>query len=341
MNFACRSAELPRSTFYRCEAQPKGKHRKRRQPPERALSGEEKEAVLAKLHDDKYVDKSPAQIYASLLDGGEYFCSTRTMYRILAENNEVRERRNILRHPVYKKPELLATAPNQVWSWDITKIKGPEKWNYFYLYVIIDIYSRYVVGWTIAGRENSQIAKDLIETTCIRQGINQNQLWIHSDRGAAMTSKTVALLLADLGATKSFNRPHVSNDNPYSESHFKTMKYQPNFPSRFGCIEDARSYCREFFDWYNEEHYHSGIALLTPSTVHYGLDQKCLQRRSDVLTAAYARHPERFVKGPPQTLLLPKEVWINKPKASAVDAEEVATIDSVIILLETAQLSGL
>ncbi len=249
---------MPRSTFYRHEAQPKCKHTTNRQPPERALSTEEKLAVLAKLHDDKYVDKSPAQIYASLLDCGEYLCSIRTMYRILAANNEVRERRNILRHPAYKKPELLATAPNQVWSWDITKIKGPEKWNYFYLYVILDIYSRYVVGWTIAGRENSQIAKDLIETTCLRQGINRNQLLIHSDRGAAMTSKTVALLLADLGVTKSFNRPHVSNDNPYSESHFKTMKYQPNFPARFGCIEDARSYCRIFFDGYNEEHHHSG-----------------------------------------------------------------------------------
>jgi putative transposase len=332
---------MPRSTFYRHEAQPKCKHTTNRQPPERALSTEEKLAVLAKLHDDKYVDKSPAQIYASLLDCGEYLCSIRTMYRILAANNEVRERRNILRHPAYKKPELLATAPNQVWSWDITKIKGPEKWNYFYLYVILDIYSRYVVGWTIAGRENSQIAKDLIETTCLRQGINRNQLLIHSDRGAAMTSKTVALLLADLGVTKSFNRPHVSNDNPYSESHFKTMKYQPNFPARFGCIEDARSYCRIFFDGYNEEHHHSGIALLTPSTVHYGLDQKCLQRRADVLDTAYAKHPERFVNGFPKTLPLPKEVWINKPKASAAAAEESATINSVIILPGIAELSEL
>lgn len=279
----------------------------------RALSDLERERVLSILHDDRFVDKAPAEVYAALLDEGIYLCSIRTMYRILHEQGEIKERRNQLRHPQYKKPELLATAPNQVWSWDITKLKGPVKWTYFYLYVILDIFSRHAVGWMVATRETAELAKHLISDTCIRQGIDENQLLIHSDRGSPMTSKAVALLLSDLGITKSLSRPHVSNDNPYSESQFKTLKYRPSFPERFGSIEDARAFSQRLFDWYNNEHYHSGIALMTPATVHYGLDDKCNEQRQDVLNTAFDAHPERFVNGAPKVQQVPQEVWINPP----------------------------
>lgn len=271
------------------------------------------------LHEDRFVDKAPAEIYAALLDEGVYLCSIRTMYRILNEHGEVKERRNVLRHPEYTKPELLATAPNQVWSWDITKLKGPVKWTYYYLYVILDIFSRHVVGWMIAHRENAELAETLISETCERQEIDKDQLLIHSDRGSPMTSKAVALLLSDLGVTKSLSRPHVSNDNPFSESHFKTLKYQPTFPKNFGSIEDARAFCQYFFDWYNNEHYHSGIALLTPAMVHYGSAEECNRQRQEVLSAAFDAHPERFVSGHPKVLQLPKEVWINPPKPAKAD----------------------
>lgn len=262
------------------------------------------------------MDKAPAEVYATLLDEGVYLCSIRTMYRILHEQCEVRERRNILRRPNYKTPELLATAPNQVWSWDITKLKGPVKWTYYYLYVILDIYSRYAVGWMIAGRETAELARTLIDETCFRQEIEKEKLTIHSDRGPAMTSKSVALLLADLGVTKSLNRPYVSNDNPFSESQFKTLKYRPMFPDRFGSIEDARVFCQTFFEWYNNEHHHTGIALMTPAMVHYGLAEDCNQSRQQVLHQAYQAHPERFVRGLPKVLELPKAAWINPPKQS-------------------------
>lgn len=259
------------------------------------------------------MDKAPTAVYAKLLDEGRFLCSPSTMYRILRANKEVKERREQLRHPEYKKPELIAIAPNQVWSWDITKLLGPVKWTYYYLYVIIDIYSRYTVGWMIASRETGTLAKEFIGQTCARQGISEDQLVIHSDRGTSMTSKTVALLLADLGVTKSLSRPQVSNDNPYSESHFKTLKYQPMFPKRFGSIEDARAFCRRFFDWYNNEHYHSGIALMTPATVHHGRAQECDANRQIILSSAFAEHPERFVNGAPKTLILPEAAWINPP----------------------------
>jgi putative transposase len=265
------------------------------------------------LHEERFVDKAPAEIYATLLDEGRYLCSIRTMYRILKSLDEVRERRNQLRHPQYKKPELLAVAANQVWSWDITKLKGPAKWNYYYLYVILDIFSRYAVGWMIATRETAELAKMLIAETCMRQGIDRAQLIIHSDRGSPMKSKAVALLLSDLGVGKSFNRPYVSNDNPYSESQFKTLKDRPQFPDRFGSIQDARAFCRRFFAWYNDEHYHGGIALMTPATVHYGQAQKCNAARQKVLWTAHDAHPERFVRGRPKTIALPPAVWINKP----------------------------
>jgi putative transposase len=263
-----------------------------------------------------------------LLDEGVYHCSIRTMYRILKEHDEVRERRNQLKHPQYEKPELLATAPNEVWSWDITKLKGPEKWTYYYLYVIIDIFSRNVVGWLIATRESAELAKQLIGETCDRQGIDKDQLVIHSDRGSAMTSKAVALLMADLGVTKSLNRPHVSNDNPYSESQFKTMKYCSSFPERFGSIQDARAFCQRFFDWYNNEHYHTGLALMTPASVHYGRAKECNAQRQIVLTDAFGRHPERFVGGHPKVLQLPEAAWINPPKQTETSA---TTSDTSVI----------
>jgi putative transposase len=285
--------------------------------------------VLGELHTDRFVDKAPATVYATLLDEGTYHCSIRTMYRILHDSQEVRERRNQLRHPKYKKPELLATAPNQVWSWDITKLLGPAKWTYYYLYVILDIYSRYVVGWMLASCENADLAKRLIRETIEKENINADELTIHSDRGPAMKSHTVAQLLATLGVTKSHSRPHVSNDNPFSESQFKTLKYRPEFPDRFGSQEDGRRFCQRFFRWYNHEHYHSGIGLLTPFIVHYGLAEAVLVKRQQTLDTAYTAHPERFVRKPPTVLALPEAVWINPPDPSPGAHEKgfPATID--------------
>ncbi len=248
------------------------------------------------------------------------------MYRLLAERHELRERRAQLMHPRYSAPELLATAPNQLWSWDITKLKGPTTWSYFYLYVIIDVFSRCVVGWMVADRESATLAEKLIGETCERQGIVRGQLTIHADRGSSMRSKLVAQLLADLGVTKTHSRPHVSNDNPFSEAEFKTLKYRPDFPERFGCLEDARSYCVDFFTWYNDEHHHSGIGLHTPADVHYGRAQQRSEARAAVLAAAHLAHPERFVHGVPRPPALPSAVWINKPKTGADDKP---TIDSL------------
>jgi putative transposase len=256
--------------------------------------------VLAVLHEPEFVDLAPGQVYAQLLDAERYLCSERTMYRILEENHEVRERRDQLRHPAYAPPELLASAPNQVWSWDITKLLGPAKWTYFYLYVILDLFSRYVVGWMVAHHESAALAKKLIAETCRRQGIAPGELTLHADRGPSMTSKPVALLLADLGVTKTHSRPYVSNDNPFSEAQFKTMKYRPNFPDRFGSIQHARGHGHVFFPWYNTEQRHSGLAMLTPFEVHYGLAEKRLEARARVLAAAFAAHPERFVAGLPR-----------------------------------------
>jgi len=274
------------------------------------------------LHSDRFVDKAPQEVYATLLDEGSYLCSVRTMYRILERHQEVRERRNQLRHPEYIKPELLATAPNQVWSWDITKLLGPVKWTYYYLYVMLDIFSRYVVGWLLANCESALLADYFIRETCAKQGIEPGQLVIHADRGTSMKSKRVGLLLADLGVTKSHSRPHVSNDNPFSESHFKTMKYRPEFPKRFGSMEDARSFCRRFFPWYNEEHCHSGIGLMTPWAVHSGQAEGIRARRKKVLEAAYGAHPDRFVKGLPEPPRLPEAAWINPPDSRAQEPEQ-------------------
>jgi len=279
----------------------------------RALSQSEQQVVLNTLNGDRFADQSPSAVYATLLDEGDYFCSIRTMYRILEQHQQVKERRIQLCHPVYSKPELLATGPNQVWSWDITKLLGPSKWTYFYLYVLLDIYSRYVVGWMVAHQELAALAQKLIEESCQKQHIGPGQLTIHADRGTSMTSRPVALLLSDLGITKTHSRPYTSNDNPYSEAQFKTLKYRPDFPERFGSIEHARTFGHDFFGWYNTEHRHSGIALLTPETVHYGRAAIVQQARAAVLDKAYQAHPERFVKRPPQPLILSNQVWINKP----------------------------
>jgi putative transposase len=310
---ACQALGVPRSSFYRAR-QPK-RAPKPRPTPERALGPEEKEQVLQVLNSEPFQDSAPREVYATLLDQGTYLCSWRTMYRILNERQLVRERRNQLQHPTYTKPELLATAPNQLWSWDITKLRGPAKWTYYYLYVILDVYSRYVTGWLIAAYESANLAQQLIAETCAKQEIEPDLLTLHSDRGSAMRSKMVALLLADLGVTKTHSRPYTSDDNPYSEAQFKTMKYRPTYPDRFGSIQDARAWARRFFHWYNHEHHHTGVALLTPATVHYGRAQAVLERRQETLQAAYLAHPERFVRGVPQPPSLPKEVWINEPSS--------------------------
>lgn len=277
--------------------------------------------VIDTLHSDRFCDLSAYQVYAQLLDEGQYMCSIRTMYRILhSVHGDVKERRRHVSHRQFQKPELLASEPNQVWSWDITKLKGPVKWTYFYLYVIMDIFSRYVVGWMIAQRELGALAKRLIEDTCEKQHIEPDQLIVHSDRGPSMKSKPVALLLSDLGVTKSHSRPHVSNDNPYSEAQFKTLKYCPQFPGRFGSIQDARAFCQQFFSWYNKEHRHSGIGLMTPEQVHYGLAQKVYDNRCQVLLSAYEKNPERFKGMVPKPHALPKAAWINKPKTEELES---------------------
>ena len=316
----CAALALPRATYYRSQ-QPRPEP-KPRPTPARALPPEERAQVLATLHEPRFVDLAPAEVYAALLDEDRYLCSERTFYRVLEENAEVRERRNQLRHPHYTAPELLATRPNELWSWDITKLLGPEKWSYFYLYVVLDVFSRYVVGWMLAEREYAPLAEKLIAESCERQNIKPGQLTVHADRGPAMRSKPVALLLADLGVTKSHSRPHVPNDNPYSEAQFKTMKYRPGFPDCFGSREHGRSFCGDFFPWYNTEHHHVGLGLFTPHDVHYGLAAAKREQRALVLAEAFAKNPERFPNGRPSPRPLPTAAWINPPKPR-VEGEEV------------------
>jgi putative transposase len=273
----------------------------------------ERQQVLEVLHAERFVDQAPASVWATLLDEGVYLASVATMYRLLRERGETGDRRRHATHPPTVKPELLATRPNQCWSWDITKLAGPAKWTWFYLYVILDIYSRYVVGWMVATREAASLAERLLADTIAAQQVEAGQLTIHADRGTSMTSKSVAMLLADLGVTRSHSRPHVSDDNPYSEAQFKTLKHHPTFPDRFGSIQDARAFCQGFFGWYNVEHRHSGIGLLTPADVHHGRAEQITLARGVVLKGAYAAHPERFVRKPPQPPRLPEQVWINQP----------------------------
>ncbi len=315
---ACRALGLSRASLYRKRSGMDAEPRRPRPAPPRALAPSERQSVLDTLHSERFVDQAPAQVHAALLDEGQYLCSPRTMYRILDSAQEVKERRDQVRRPHYVRPELLAMAPNQVWSWDITKLMGPAKWSYFYLYVILDIFSRYVVGWMVAHRESAALAERLIGETCEKQGIEPGQLTLHADRGSSMTSKPVALLLADLGVLKTHSRPQVSNDNPFSESQFKTMKYRPEFPDRFGSLEDSRAFGHVFFPWYNDEHHHSALGFLTPAVVHYGLADAVRQQRKEVLKAAYSAHPERFVRGTPEPAAMPQAVWINPPEKTAL-----------------------
>ena len=320
---ACSAFGVARASLYRRLRGPMFGPSKPARPQPRALGPGERQDVLDILNSKEYSDKAPGEVHAILLDDGVYHCSERTMYRILADNDQVRERRNQLRHPEYKKPELLATGPNQVWSWDITKLKGPVKWTYFYLYVLLDIFSRKVTGWMLADCESAALAKELVLQSCDKEGIVSGQLTLHADRGSAMKSLPLANLLANLGITKTHSRPHVSDDNPYSESQFKTMKYRPDFPKLFGSIEDGRAFCRSFFRWYNHEHRHSGIGMLTPVMLHNGHGQAVLDARTHVRLAAYAAHPERFVKGPPARELVPEAAWINPPaRLTTVQAGE-------------------
>ena len=324
---ACAALDVSRATLFR-HSHPVPRAARVGVAPPWALGQEERATVLEVLHSERFVDVAPAEIVAMLLDEGTYLCSERTMYRLLEEAGELRERRAIRRHGQYAAPELVAERPNQVWSWDITKLKGPGKWNYYCLYVILDIFSRAVPGWTLAQRESTDLAEELIATTCEREGIAPGQLGIHADRGSAMTSKGVAQLLVDLDVAKTHSRPHVSNDNPYSESQFKTLKYRPEFPERFGSEQHARGHCRDFFHWYNNEHRHSGICMLTPATVHYGRAEEVLEHRHQVMLQAYAAHPERFGRRPNRQRL-PERVWINPP-ASGPDAEPEGNVGTGI-----------
>jgi putative transposase len=321
---ACQALAVPRSSFYRSRQEPRLKMVPTvpPTPSPRALSDVEQSVVRETLNSPRFVDQTPRAVYATLLDEQKYLCSWRTMYRILEKHQEVRERRNQLRHPDHPKPQLVATAPNQLWSWDITKLQGPTKGTYYQLYVIIDVFSRYVTGWLLADRESTTLAKRLVRETCRKQKIQPDQLTLHADRGSSMKSKPLALLLTDLGVTKTHSRPRISNDNPYSESQFKTLKYRPDFPERFGSLEDARAWVGPFFDWYNQEHYHSSLGLLTPASVHYGLATEQLVLRQRVLNDAFSAHPVRFVRKPPSVQSLPEAVWINRPQLVLEVGEE-------------------
>jgi putative transposase len=295
------------------QARRREKRESSRRPSSLALTQSERQAILDAVHEPEFADRSVPHIYAALLDDGRYLGSRSTMYRVLRAAGEVGDRRNQATRPAHVKPELCATEPGRVYCWDITKLHGPQKWSYYYLYVIIDIYSRYVVGWMVADRESSELAKILIRETILREGVDRSKLTIHADRGSSMKSKPVAFLLADLGVTKSHSRPRVSNDNPHIESHFKTVKYHPDFPATFSNIAEARDFCRRFFSWYNTEHRHSGIALLTPADVHHGRAAMRIAQRQTVLDAARAAHPQRFVGGRPRAPQLEPAVYINRP----------------------------
>jgi len=320
---ACRALGVAPATYYR-SVRPQHGPQQPRKTPARALAPIERERVREVLYESRFVDRSPGEIVATLMDEGRYLCSERTMYRLLAEDTARPERRAQLRHPAYSKPELVATMVNQVWSWDITKLLGPQKWTYYYLYVLIDLFSRYVVGWMVAERENASLAGNLIAESCIKQDVKPETLTLHSDRGSPMTAKCTAQLLADLAVTQSLSRPRVSDDNPFSEAQFKTLKYHPGFPGRFDNLAHAIDYCRDFFPWYNQDHRHSGIAMLTPADVYFGRAKTILAQRQRVLQRAYDKHPERFVSGQPQPVILPDAVYINPPSIEEHNSQEIA-----------------
>ena len=319
-----RALGLSRATFYRNfsdfvakPASPQNREAAACRIPGRALSEPERQSVLDLLYGEEFVDQTPSQIYAKLLDRGVYHCSPRTMYRLLLKDGPCPDRTRNRTRTHYERPEILATRPNQLWSWDITRLRGPQRYNYYQLYVILDVFSRYVVRWMVAEREHQELAAQLIDEAVASQKIEPGKLTIHADRGAAMTSKSVAILLSDLGVIKTHSRPHCSNDNPYSEAQFKTLKYRPDFPDRFGSIEDARAHCSQFFQWYNREHYHAGIAGLTPEMVHYHRAKEVISKRQSALDAAFQAHPERFVQGSPHHPAVPEAVWINPPEQPA------------------------
>ncbi len=329
-DIAC-ALQLNRASVYRFAQPPSVPAPKKPHPaPPRSLTPQEQQRIVELVRSERFVDQTPRQIYATLLDEGTYLCSWRTMYRLLSQAGEVRERRHQRRQPLYQKPEWLAEAPNQLWSWDITKIKGPQKGQHYHLYVLLDVFSRCAVGWLVAEHESAELAEQLIAESFTREEIERSQLTIHSDRGAAMTSHSVAILLSDLGITKSHSRPHLSNDNPFSEAQFKTLKYQPQFPERFGSLEDARAFLQRFFAWYNHEHCPSGIGLMPPASLHTGEAHQRQERRRQVLAAAYAEHPERFVNKAPQPPALPEAVWINPPQpggtASSGEIQEKSSV---------------
>ena len=316
---ACAAAGRSRATHYRRHRQSPPlprlapvPHVDRPQPA--ALTTAERAQVLAVLHSDRFVDAAPAQVWATLLDEGVYLASQATFYRLLrGVHGELTERRRQATHPAKVKPELVAHGPNQVWSWDITKLHGPAKWTYFYLYAVIDVFSRKTVGWMVASAESARLAEQLLAATITAEHVPAGQLTIHADRGSSMASKPVALLLADLGVTKTHSRPRVSNDNPYSEAQFKTLKYCPSFPGTFASIQDARAFCAQFFHTYNHHHRHAGLGLLTPDVVHTGRAQQVHAARTLVLTAAHARNSNRFHRAP-RPPALPGASWINKPE---------------------------
>jgi putative transposase len=315
MSAACRALDIPRSTGYRWRFGPVFGPRRPRPSPARALSELECQDVLSVLYSERFVDQAPRTVCAKLLDEDQrYLCSPRTMYRLLQAQNAAPERRAVRSHPTYKKPELLATGPNQVWTWDVTWLRGPVRYKYYPLYVIIDLYSRLNPGWLLAHEENGEHAARLIEETCKRQGVERNSLTVHADRGPVPTGKTVNQLFIDMDIAPSFSRPRVSNDNPFSEAQFRTMKYGPEYPDRFAGYDDARNFCKKFFPWYNNDHRHSGIAYFTPADVHYGRVQMLLAQRQTAMNKAYERTPERFPNGAPKVKKPPSAVWINPPE---------------------------
>lgn len=310
---ACENLGMGRSTYY-ARKRPRVQREKRHRPtPQRALSKDERERVVTVATSEEYVDKSPAAIVTNQLDKGIYLCSERTLYRLLHANAMARERRSVATHPEYSKPELMATGPCEVWTWDITKLKGPQKGVLYSLYVVLDMFSRYIVGWTLATCENAFTARELIDACCEREGIEDGQLTIHADNGGVMRSNTLAEFLDMLGVRRSHSRAYQSNDNPFIESQFRTMKYSAGYPKRFNSIEHARAFCREFIEEYNNHMYHSGIAMLTPAMVHHGYSKQIIEQRQITLEKAFAMHPERFVNGSPKHANVPAEVWINKP----------------------------
>jgi putative transposase len=325
---ACRILGKSRATLHRQEnprPAERGKAAAERAPHPAALSEGERERVLDVLDSDRFADKSPAQAWAVLLDEGCYYCSIRTMYRILESRNEVRERRAQASHPPRVRPELVAAGPDQVWTWDITKLKSQWRGLYFNLYVVLDIFSRKVIHWEVNVTENGDLAKAFIENAIIANG-GARPDYVHADNGTSMTSKPVSQLLSDLSITDSHSRPHVSNDNPYSEAQFKTLKYCPVFPGSFASADEARAFCRLFFDYYNNEHRHSGIGLHTPQSVHDGTWREIRARRQQVLDAAYAARPDRFRGRRPLAPALPRKVWINQPRPT-IQSQETAGIN--------------